>query len=84
MIQRVRLYDRNAGSHVQSLVRELDPASMPQLKVLHAAVKTWNSLNQIKSLKKKKRFGKKYVFYKKHNLQGYKNNVCESTFLMRI
>ena len=55
MIQRVRLYDRNAGAHVQSLVRELDPASMPQLKVLHAAVKTWNSLNQIKSLKKKKK-----------------------------
>ena len=53
MIQRIRLYDRNAGAQVQSLVRELDPASMPQLNVLHTAVKTWNSLNQIKSLKKK-------------------------------
>ena len=53
MIQRIRLYDRNAGAQVQSLVRELDPASMPQLNVLHTAVKTWNSLNQIKSFKKK-------------------------------
>ena len=71
------------GAQVQSLVGELEPTSMPQLKILHAAVKTWSSLNQIK-LKKKKRFGKKEVFYKKHNLQGYKSNVCESTFLRRI
>ena len=41
------------GAQVQPLVRELDPTSMPQLKILHAAVKTWSSLNQIK-LKKKK------------------------------
>ena len=72
------------GAQVQSLVGELEPTSMPQLKILHAAVKTWSSLNQIKSKKKKKKFGKKEVFYKKHNLQGYKSNVCESTFLRRI
>ena len=40
------------GAQVRSLVRELDPACMPQLKIPCAATKTW--CRQI-NLKKKKR-----------------------------
>ena len=50
------------GAQVQSLVGELEPTSMPQLKILHAAVKTWSSLNQIKSKKKKKNLVKRKSF----------------------
>ena len=46
VVQWVRLYAPNAGGLVRSLVRELVPACMPQLRSPCVATKTWRSQNK--------------------------------------
>ena len=55
MVQWLRLYVPNVRGWVQPLVRELD-AQMPQLKILNATTKTWQSQRvTIRERKKKKK-----------------------------